>query len=83
MKKRLLSALLALCMVLTMAPAVAFAADGDGSADTGYGANLDDITVGVDNPDAVGAPEDAPVAELKIGSPAQPIWCTILARTRC
>ena len=69
MKKRLLSALLALCMMLTMAPAVAFAADGDGSADTGYGANLDDITVGVDNPDAVGAPEDAPVAELKIGSP--------------
>ena len=69
MKKRLLSALLALCMVLTMAPAVAFAAGGDGSASTGYGANLDDITVGVDNPDAVGAPEDAPVAELKIGSP--------------
>lgn len=69
MKKRLLSALLALCMVLTMAPAVAFAADGDGSADTGYGADLDSIQVGVADPEAVGAPEDAPVAELKNGSP--------------
>ena len=67
MNKRLLSALLALCMVLTMAPAVAFAAGGDGSASTGYGANLDDITVGVDNPDAVGAPEDALLTAPRTG----------------
>lgn len=32
MKKRLLSAILSLCMLLTMAPTVAFAADGDDEA---------------------------------------------------
>ena len=32
MKKRLLSAILSFCMLLTMAPTVAFAADGDDEA---------------------------------------------------
>lgn len=31
MKKRLLSAILSLCMLLTMAPTVAFAADNEGT----------------------------------------------------
>ena len=34
MKKRLLSAILALCMILTMMPTVAFAADDDEAANT-------------------------------------------------
>ena len=58
MKKRLLSALLALCMVLTMAPAVAFAADGD-TGNTGRGANLEGISVG--------ALEDAQQVGLSLG----------------
>ncbi|MFQ7242440.1 S-layer homology domain-containing protein [Agathobaculum sp.] len=44
MKKRLLSALLALCMMLTMMPAVAFAADGDGSS-----SDVSDVHVEMDN----------------------------------
>lgn len=34
MKKRLLSAILSFCMLLTMAPTVAFAADGDDEGNT-------------------------------------------------
>ena len=48
MKKRILSALLTLGMVLTMLPVSVFATEpGDGSGTTSYGANLSDEAVGV------------------------------------
>ena len=54
MKKRILSALLTLGMVLTMLPVSVFATEpGDGSGTTSYGANLSD--------EAVGVPEDETV----------------------
>ena len=68
MKKRILSALLTLGMVLTMLPVSVFATEpGDGSGTTSYGADLSGVTVGVPEAETVGAPEGTESAVLEAG----------------
>ena len=68
MKKRILSALLTLGMVLTMLPVSVFATEpGDGSGTTSYGANLSDEAVGVPTGVTVGVYGTSKDAELVSG----------------
>lgn len=71
MKKRLLSAILTLCMILTMMPSMAFAAEDDASNDWPEGAK--GITVATDQYSAVG--DDA--ADMDNTVESESIWYKI------
>ena len=69
MKKRILSALLTFCMVLTLLPVSTLAAETEdgGSEPASYGADFSGITVGVPEDETVGAPEGTQAESLTAG----------------